>query len=163
DPDFTYPDTYKFNLTVTDNFGLSNTTATPVTITVTKTNPTVGTPFLTGPHGSTLYVGETAMLAVPVTNPDGGTLPYPSPQPNAANRAPVTFVPTATVATPTFVLPNPQCLATGSTGRCPTFKVIVTNSALPTAGSATSATSAAWTDSLFTRPVANAGPDQSKK
>jgi hypothetical protein len=151
-PDFVYPHTIGFSLTVTDGFGGSNTTADSVSIQVTATTPTVTTPSRT-PSG-TVYVGQTVTFGTTVGNPDGGTLSYTWTR-TQGTAFPATLPDTAN---PTVVMPT----TTITSGNSPRYTVRVTNTATG-AVSSTSTASASFSTSLYTRPVANAGTNQNVK
>jgi hypothetical protein len=155
-PDFVYPHSIGFSLTVTDGFGGSNTTADSVSIQVTATAPTVST--ITRSPSGTVYVGQTVTFSTTVTNPDGGTLSFlwTRTQPTSGTTFPATI--TTSSASASVVMPN----TTVSTSTCPRYTVKVTNSSTGQA-SATSSSSAVFSTSLYTRPVANAGPNQNVK
>jgi hypothetical protein len=155
-PDFVYPHSIGFSLTVTDGFGGSNTTADSVSIQVTATTPTVSTP--TRSPSGTVFVGQTVTFSTNVVNPDGGTLSFlwTRTQPTSGTTFPATN--TTSSASASVVMPDTT--VTTSTG--PRYNVKVTHTST-TLASSTSSSSAAFSSSLYTRPVANAGPNQNVK
>ena len=164
-PDFVYPHSISFALTVDDPFGGTDTTADSVNVGVTATTPTVST--VTRTPSGTVYAGDLITLGSTVSNPDGGALAYAWSQ--ATGRT--TTLSSTTATNPTYSLPSsgaaPTTAActsgTGATSttsaNCPRFQLVVTATDTG-AGSSPAVALAAHSSSLPTRPVANAGAAQ---
>ncbi len=178
-PPVTGPAGYVFQFNVTATNGGPNpqdtdTTATPVSITVGASTPTIGAPTKTrlSGSGSTFYVGDVVQLNPgTITNPDGNN-PADYTYVWAQSSGRTTTLSSTTAQNPTFVVPpsgsgagNTAVCTSGSgatsptSANCPEWKVTVTK--INTGkSSALSATLANYAATLPTRPVANAGGNQ---
>ncbi|HEY3831251.1 MAG TPA: hypothetical protein VGO03_03080 [Acidimicrobiia bacterium] len=171
---------YSMTFTVTATNGNpgannTNTDATPVTISVVPSTPTVAVTKSRTSNGGTctnFCTGDVVTLNAGITNPDGNTpTDYTYAWTQTGGRT--TSLSSNTAQNPTYILPpsgsgsqNTACTSgTGAvsttSANCPTFSVIVTKT--NTAKSSTNTALAAYASTLATRPVANAGSTQTPK
>jgi hypothetical protein len=153
-PDFVYPHSLVFELTVDDGFG--GVDSDIVEIEVTASNPTVTVPTRDPAPG---FSGDTITLSTNVTNPDGGDFTYQWVQLTGKT----TPLSATDVANPTFIQPangtNSAACTSGSTSsgptgnNCPRYSVQVTNT--ETGAASNVANMANWAGQAPGRPIAN--------
>ncbi len=177
-PAATSPAGYTLTFTVTatnGNAGSNNTDtdATPVTITVGASTPTVAvTKSRSGGTCSNFCTGDVVTLGTTITNPDGNSpADYTFVWTQTGGRT--TSLSSSTASNPTYILPpsgagsqNTACTSgtgavTATSANCPTFSVVVTKT--NTGKSSANTGLAAYSSTLATRPVANAGTAQNVK
>ncbi|HEY1739846.1 MAG TPA: hypothetical protein VGI86_14110, partial [Acidimicrobiia bacterium] len=179
-PAATSPSGYSMTFAVTATNGNpgannTNTDATPVTISVVPSTPTVSVSKSRTSNGGTctnFCTGDVVTLTAGITNPDGNTpTDYTYAWTQTGGRT--TSLSSNTAQNPTYILPpsgagSQNTVCTSGTGavsttsaNCPTFSVVVTKTS--TAKSSTNTALAAYSSTLATRPVANAGTAQAPK
>ncbi len=151
------------------NPGDSDTTVTPVSIAISASTPTVGTPTKARDGGgTTFFTGDRITLNAAITNVDGNNPADYTYVWSQSSGVPTSLSSTG-AANPTYIIPTQTngtsaCTSgnTSATANCPEYKVTVTKTNTGKS-SALSASLANYTSSLPARPVANAGTAQAVK